>query len=115
MLLMGKLNKMDHNSYERTYNMIIEKEGTYSNQVSSLFNALLTSTNQAFSDSVNDHLGKWEDKEDYLFEKLKMPLTKSTIICASAINVKRQSLKKSAPQVVIETYHRQRKMHRSWL
>ena len=47
------------NTYERTYNMIIEKEGAYSNQVSLLFDTLLTSTNKDFYDFVNDNLDKW--------------------------------------------------------
>ena len=58
-------------AYKNTYNLILEKQGTYSNQVSSLFDALLTSTNKDFSASMNDHLDKWEDGEVYSFEKLK--------------------------------------------
>lgn len=63
-------------AYENTYNLIIEKEGTYSNQVSSLFDALLTSTNKDFSDSINDHLDKWEDGEKYSLESLKIVANK---------------------------------------
>ena len=64
------------NAYKRTYNMIIKKEGIYSNQVSSLFDAFLTSTNKTFSDYIDDQLDKWEDGEEYLFEKLKTTANK---------------------------------------
>ena len=56
-------------AYKNTYNLILEKQGTYSNQVSSLFDALLTSTNKDFSTSMNNHLDKWEDGEVYSFKK----------------------------------------------
>ena len=58
-------------AYENTYNLILEKQGTYSNQVSSLFDALLTSTNNDLFTSMNNHLDKWVDGEVYTFEKLK--------------------------------------------
>ena len=96
------------NSYERTYNMIIEKEGTYSNQVSSLFDALLTSTNQDFSDSMNDHLDKWEYGEDYLFEKLKTPANKKYNNLCKRYKLQDKTFKDKTSKEVVATFLQQK-------
>ena len=94
-------------AYKNTYNLILEKQGSYSNQVSSLFDALLTSTNKDFSTSMNDHLDKWEDSEIESFENLKSTANTKYYNLCKRYKRKRSSFKqhcsKSSHLVVLPT------------
>ena len=57
------------NAFQSTHNEIRAKDNEgYSNPESALFDALLTTRNKDFEDSINSIVCKWEKGTDYTYE-----------------------------------------------